>query len=382
MSGRDKILIAAGGTGGHVFPALALAHALVKDDLYVRFVTDQRGRAFMNDYDLGPLSVLAAGSVFGGGVFSLPIRAFKIMFGLVQSFWMLLRDRPKLVVGFGGYPSLAPCFVARLLAIPVLVHEQNAVCGRANRFLARCGAYVATSFSNTRLLPAWAGRRTRRTGNPVREEVQLQTKSGYRFLSNARPFDLLVFGGSQGAQIMNTVLPAALARLDPAERKRLRVTHQVHRSQMKTIMAAYHEIGVYAEMRDFFDDMPRRMRRAHLVISRAGASTVSELAAIGVPSILVPLASSLDGDQVFNARELTSRGGAWILSQNTFVPGRLAARLEYLMRHPDVLRQSADAAKTVGVLDATEKLVRYCLCLVRREPVQIEVPLYHQEKHS
>lgn len=380
MSKPEKIMMAAGGTGGHVFPALALAEALAQKHIQVHFVTDRRGHAYMKDYECGPITVLSAGSIFGGSVITLPVRALAIILGLLQASWVLMTQRPHLVVGFGGYPSLAPCLVARLLAIPVLVHEQNAVCGRANRLLARCGAYVATSFADTRLLPSWSGRRTRRTGNPVRLEVQQQARSGYRFLSNARPFDLLIFGGSQGAQVLNQVVPAALGRLSETDRRRLRVTHQVRREQMTQVMSAYHDIGVYAEIRDFFDDMPRRIRRAHLVISRAGASTVSELAAIGAPSILIPLAVSLDGDQTFNARALTLRGGAWIIPQSSLVPARLAARLERLMNNPDLLRQSAEAARSVGVLDATDKLVRYCLCLARREPVQIELPSHSGAK--
>ncbi len=372
MSAAPYILLAAGGTGGHVFPALSLAEELRAKEFDVRFVTDQRGRRYFDDLHPEHVHILPAATVYGGGVIKLPWRMVKLVLGIFVAFVILLRARPRAVVGFGGYPSFAPCLVARLLAVPVLVHEQNAVFGRANRLLARLGAYVATSFSDTALLPRSARRRTRRTGNPIRPLVRAEMQGGYRFLSLSRPFDLLIFGGSQGASIFNRVVPQAIAMLSVEERRRLRVTHQAQKNDMTTLLQAYNAADVYAEIRDFFTDMPRRIRRAHLVISRAGASTVSELSAIGAPSILVPLPGSLDADQLHNTRDLVGHGGAWVMQQKAFVPARLAAYLSQLMTNPDKLRVAAQAARSCGTHDAVAKLGRYVLCLANRQPVEIE----------
>jgi UDP-N-acetylglucosamine--N-acetylmuramyl-(pentapeptide) pyrophosphoryl-undecaprenol N-acetylglucosamine transferase len=372
MSAAPYILLAAGGTGGHVFPALSLAEELRAKEFDVRFVTDQRGRRYFDDLHTEHVHILPAATVYGGGVIKLPWRMVKLVLGIFVAFVILLRARPRAVVGFGGYPSFAPCLVARLLAVPVLVHEQNAVFGRANRLLARLGAYVATSFSDTALLPRSARRRTRRTGNPIRPLVRAEMQGGYRFLSLSRPFDLLIFGGSQGASIFNRVVPQAIAMLSVEERRRLRVTHQAQKNDMTTLLQAYNAADVYAEIRDFFTDMPRRIRRAHLVISRAGASTVSELSAIGAPSILVPLPGSLDADQLHNTRDLVGHGGAWVMQQKAFVPARLAAYLSHLMANPDKLRVAAQAARSCGTHDAVAKLGRYVLCLANRQPVEIE----------
>ena len=372
MSKSSYILLAAGGTGGHVFPALSLAEELEGKGYAVRFVTDVRGRRYFSGDHLPQLHILPAATVYGGGLFKLPWRVIKMALGILVAFSILVRARPRVVVGFGGYPSFAPCFVARLLAIPVLVHEQNAVFGRANRILARLGAYVATSFSDTLLLPRRARRRTRRTGNPIRPMVKAEMQGGFRFLSTSRPFDLLIFGGSQGAAIFNRVVPEAIAMLSEEERRRLRVTHQAQKSDMTRLLNQYNSAEVYAEIRDFFDDMPRRIRRAHLVISRAGASTISELSAIGAPSILVPLPGSLDADQLNNARDLVRCGGAWVMQQKAFIPSRLAAYLSNLMADPEKLRVAAQAARSCGSGDAVVKLGRYAVCLANRQPVEIE----------
>ena len=379
MSKKPIILLAAGGTGGHVFPALALATELQRLDYDVRLVTDNRGMKFQSEFGDLQVHVMSAATIYGKGFLKIPFGIIRVFFSLLSALVLMVRLRPKLVIGFGGYPSFAPGVSACLLRIPVLVHEQNAVFGRANRMLAKLGAYVATSFSDTIGLSERTRRRTRRTGNPLRPKVLAETQSGYRFLSQTRAFDLLVFGGSQGARVLNQVVPDAISRLSDSHKRRLRIVHQARVDDMTDLLARYHDAGVYAEIRDFFDDMPRRIRRAHLVISRAGASTVSELAAIGAPSILVPLPGSLDADQLNNTRDLVSKGGAWVMPQATFVAGRLAARLDDLMNDRNKLSKVAQAAKSVGVLDATIKLGRYADCLATGRPVQIESFYQNQE---
>jgi UDP-N-acetylglucosamine--N-acetylmuramyl-(pentapeptide) pyrophosphoryl-undecaprenol N-acetylglucosamine transferase len=372
----NKILLAAGGTGGHIFPAVALASELKGEGYEVHFATDKRGMAFSSHFADWETHSLVAATVYGGGMFALPLRVLRLTYSLLQALFLILRLRPAAVVGFGGYPSFAPSLIAILLRTPVLVHEQNAVFGRANRMLARLGAYVATSFKDTANLPKRARRRTRRTGNPLRSSVINETTGGYRFLSTARPFDLLIFGGSQGAQVFNKVVPEALSRLSAPLRKRLRVTHQSRAADMTELLEVYNRAGIYAEIRDFYNDMPRRIRRAHLVVSRAGASTVSELAAIGAPSILVPLPGALDADQLNNTRELASKGGCWVMPQSLFLAGRLAAKIEALMENPERLLEASEAARSVRVLDAARKLSRYAICLAHRKPIQLEASAY------
>ena len=336
-------------------------------------MTDRRGMAFKSQFGDIAVHTLPAATIYGGGLLKRPIGFVRIIYGFLAALILVLRLRPKLVVGFGGYPSFAPGLAARLLAIPVLVHEQNAVFGRANRMLAKLGAYIATSFSDTIGLSSRSRRRTRRTGNPLRPKVLAETQGGYRFLSHSRAFDLLIFGGSQGARVLNEVVPTAISYLSAEHKRRLRIVHQARVADMTDLLGRYNEAGVYAEIRDFFDDMPRRIRRAHLVICRAGASTVSELAAIGAPSILVPLPGSLDADQLNNTRDLVAKGGAWVMPQASFGAARLAARLEALLNDRDTLNMAAKAARSAGVLDATIKLGRYADCLASRRPVQIEI---------
>lgn len=372
MSAAGVILLAAGGTGGHLFPADALAAHLARAGYRVHLATDARARAYVEQLGDVELHTLSAASVFGGNPLMLPFRLWRLVWGFVQAFGLLWRLAPDAVVGFGGYPSFAPVCVALLWRKPALVHEQNAVLGRANRVLAWLGACVATSFPETLKVPSRARARTRRTGNPLRRAILDAARGGYRYLDTARPFSLLVFGGSQGASIFASVVPEAVGLLPEALRARLRIVQQARRDDMKDVLSAYGAMEVYAEIRDFFDDMPTRMRRAHLVICRAGATTVSELAVLNVPSVLVPLPGALDDDQTHNARGLKEAGGAWVMPQSDFTPPRLATKLEDLMRDEAALRTASKRTAALAQHDAAERLCRFATCLAQRLPVQIE----------
>ena len=377
---NPKIILAAGGTGGHMFPAGAVALELQKHGYDVHLLTDNRGLAYVTQ--LTPMEVhkIPAATVYGGGIFALPLRLLTLSFTMLMSVLLIVRLQPKAIVGFGGYPSFGPVMGGLMLRRTVLVHEQNAVLGRVNRLAARFGAFVATSYANTANVPVRATERLRKTGNPLRPAVLKAAQGGYRFLARSRPFDLLIFGGSQGARVFSDTLPAAVALIPEAQRKRMRIVHQVRKEDMRETLAAYAALGVYTEIRDFFDDLPTRMRRAHLVIGRGGASTLAELAALGAPSIIVPLASSLDQDQAHNTRELAEAGGAIMVKQSEFTPTRLAELIETLMLDETRLQNISAQARKSGELDASGRLGRYALCLAKGEPVQIEAPVSEDDK--
>ncbi|MEC7163692.1 MAG: UDP-N-acetylglucosamine--N-acetylmuramyl-(pentapeptide) pyrophosphoryl-undecaprenol N-acetylglucosamine transferase [Pseudomonadota bacterium] len=291
----------------------------------------------------------------------------KIIFAFVQAVHLVLKLKPSIVVGFGGYPSFAPALAAQVLGRQVLIHEQNAVLGRANRVLCGLGAHLATSFGGTRGISKSTKTRTRKVGNPVRNDVLTAARGGYRYLNASRPFELLIFGGSQGASVFADTVPAAIGELPADLKARLRVVHQVRRTDMAQTLAAYGEISVYAEIRDFFDDLPARMRRAHLVICRGGASTVCELSLLGAPAIIVPLPGSLDQDQAHNVRELNEKGGAWMVSQTEFTTEWLSGKLNELMLNIELLNAASARSLSLARPDADLRLCRYALSLIKSD---------------
>jgi UDP-N-acetylglucosamine--N-acetylmuramyl-(pentapeptide) pyrophosphoryl-undecaprenol N-acetylglucosamine transferase len=270
------------------------------------------------------------------------------------------------VVGFGGYPTIPPVLAAALRKIPTLIHEQNAVMGRANRLLAPRVSMIATGFAgvfdNDRKLAAKA----RQTGNPVRPAVVTAAAAPYVAPQLSDPFRLLVFGGSQGARIMAEIAPPAIARLEPHLQMRLKVVQQARDEDIARVRDAYKSCGVAAEIAPFFSDLPARMAASHLVISRSGASTVAELSAIGRPAILVPLPHALDQDQAANAAVLERAGGAIRLLQDAFTPDRLAAEIAGLAGDPARLAGMAQAARGAGTLDAADRLADLVLKLARQ----------------
>ena len=261
-----------------------------------------------------------------------------------------------------------------LMRKPVLVHEQNAVLGRANRLAVKLGASLATSFPNTAGVPARAAARMRKTGNPLRADVLSTAQISYRSPMRSQAFDLLVFGGSQGARIFSTVVPEAIALLPEDKRENLRLVQQVSKDHMAGVLNSYGELKVSSEIREFFDDMPRRLRHAHLVICRGGASTISEISALGVPSIIVPLPGSLDQDQANNARDLATAGAAELILQKQFNAESLAAILNKWLDDKACFETMSTNARRLAEPEATVRLARYAYCLAQRLPIQIDQP--------
>jgi UDP-N-acetylglucosamine--N-acetylmuramyl-(pentapeptide) pyrophosphoryl-undecaprenol N-acetylglucosamine transferase len=349
------IVLAAGGTGGHMFPAEALARELLGRGLGVALVTDPRGHAFGDRLPGVTLHRVRAGRI-GPGLVSKVVAFAEMALGTIEAGRLLRRLGPSAAVGFGGYPSVPTMLAAARQGVPTLLHEQNAVLGRANRLLAPRVKCIATAFPEVKSVrPAERGRIVE-TGNPVRPAIAAERNTPYPAPSAGGPFQILVLGGSQGARVLSEVIPAACAMLPEALRRRLRLMQQARAENIEAVRRAHAASGVAAELATFFDDVPARLARAHLVISRSGASTMAELAMIGRPAILVPYLHAADDHQTANARALEAAGGAWVMSQAVFTAAALAERLGTLMTAPETLARAAAAAHGMGRPDAARAL--------------------------
>jgi UDP-N-acetylglucosamine--N-acetylmuramyl-(pentapeptide) pyrophosphoryl-undecaprenol N-acetylglucosamine transferase len=347
-------LLAAGGTGGHLFPAEALASALVARGYRVDLVTDHRVAAYVDRFPAGEVHIVPADTLRGGNPFRLMLTFARLGVGTLRSIFLLLKLRPKAVVGFGGYPTLPPLFAARLLFIPTLIHDTNAVMGRANKLIAKFSTAIAVGYPRT--ADASLEYKTMHTGNPVRPNVAAAAQEIYPALSETSVLRLVVFGGSQGARVMSEVVPGAIGMLEDKLRSRLEVVQQSRDEDLAEAQAIYRRLGIKAEIAAFFSELPAKIAKAHLVIGRSGASTVSELAAIGRPSILVPLPHSIDQDQLANASSLAAAGAALVIRQAEFTSERLASELTILFTDLSRLPLMAKAAKDAGRVDAAERL--------------------------
>lgn len=351
---NGPILIAAGGTGGHMFPALALSEALRGRGLAVTMITDRRGARYVGPGL--PCTVVAAGSPSGPLLAKVRGMAQQAR-GLVESLLAMRRARPMAAATFGGYAAVPAALAAAAQRVPLLVHEQNAVFGRANRLIARFAQTLALSFEGTAALPALAVPRLV-TGNPTRPGFAA-TAAG---VTGGR-FRVLVLGGSQGARVFSDVLPAALALLPEGCRRQLELAQQCRPEDLERVRAAYAAQGLEVELASFFSDVPARMAAADLVVSRSGASTIAELLALGRPALLVPYRHAADDHQTANAKELAGAGAALLTPEPDFTPERLAATLERLMGASAELASMAAAARALARPDAAERLADAVLAL-------------------
>jgi UDP-N-acetylglucosamine--N-acetylmuramyl-(pentapeptide) pyrophosphoryl-undecaprenol N-acetylglucosamine transferase len=350
------VLLAAGGTGGHLFPAQALAEELARRGIAVELATDERGLRYQGRFPARAIHAISSATLGGRDPLAMTRTAVKLSKGVAEAYALLGRLKPAAVVGFGGYPTFPPLLAARLRKIPSALHEQNAILGRANRMLARRVTLIATSFETTKLVDGPLAAKARYTGNPVRDMVRAAAREPYMPCGPGGTFHLVVFGGSQGARFFSDTVPAAVATLPEAQRRRLLVTQQARPEDRDRVAAAYATLGVAAEVADFFADLPARMAHSHLVIGRAGASSVAELTVLGRPSILVPLPHALDNDQLHNATRVADAGGALLVEQAKLTPAELGEGLARLMDDPGQLAAAAAAAKVQGRPDAVERL--------------------------
>ncbi len=359
------IILTAGGTGGHVYPADALAQELSKRRYKLVLVTDKRG---LHNYR-GKLGEIKNYQVWSGALVGkskwFKIKSLcKTIFGILQSMVIIIRNHPRCVVGFGGYASF-PCSVAALLlGVPLIIHEQNSVMSRTNRFLAKYASAVATSFPNTKYAPR--NERCIHSGMPVRPEIRALFERSYTMPADDEKFNLLVLGGSQGAKIFSEVIPQAIKLLTPEQQKKIHIIQQCRQEDIAELQQAYTSTACSTTISHFFENMPELYAKCHLIISRAGASSVSEIATAGIPSILVPLPTAADDHQTLNAAELKNRKGGIVISQSAFNADKLFEVLNNFLVTPQKLKDFAANTKKFAKINANKRLANIVECLSKR----------------
>ncbi|MEI4487584.1 UDP-N-acetylglucosamine--N-acetylmuramyl-(pentapeptide) pyrophosphoryl-undecaprenol N-acetylglucosamine transferase [Frigidibacter sp. MR17.14] len=347
------LLIAAGGTGGHMFPAQALAETMLARGWRVKLSTDARGARYAGGFPNAVAVEQVASATFArGGALAKAVTPFRIAGGVASAAAQMLKDRPTVVAGFGGYPSIPALAAATLLRLPRLIHEQNAIPGKVNQLFATRVDAFACGIWPTRLPEGVEGLQI---GNPVRAAVLERAGAPY-IPPGPYPVSIVAIGGSQGARIISDVVPAALASLPPEVRDRLRVAHQARGEDGARVAAAYEAAGILAEVEPFFTDIPRRLSEAQLVISRSGASSVADISVIGRPSILIPFAAAAGDHQTANARGLVDAGAAALVPESRATPEEIAGLVAAVLDNPQGAMQMAIAAMRQGIPDAAERL--------------------------
>jgi UDP-N-acetylglucosamine--N-acetylmuramyl-(pentapeptide) pyrophosphoryl-undecaprenol N-acetylglucosamine transferase len=356
MDTAPLILLAAGGTGGHLFPAEALGVELMRRGYRVRLVTDSRALRYTGLFSKDTIDVVPSATVRSRMPWSLAYTGLMLGYGVIAALNLVRRLKPAAVVGFGGYPTVPPLIAARLRGVPGIIHDANAVLGRANRFLSSRVSAIATSLPGVLDRDPALAPKTTTVGTPMRPAILAAAAVKFAEPEPDGALRLLVVGGSQGARVMADIVPGAIERLDPSLWSRLVLTQQVREEDMTRVRAVYDRLKLSAELAPFFSDLPARLASSHLVVSRSGAGTVAELAAIGRPSILVPLPGSIDQDQFANAGVLAQADGAIRIVQKDFTPERLAVEITSFAAEPARLAAMATNASKVGRLDAAQRL--------------------------
>lgn len=350
-----QILISAGGTGGHMFPAEALARDLIGRGYRVALATDARGQKYAPFADGVPIYVLKSASM-KSGILSKIKTMFALGIGILQARKLVDRLKPAVVIGFGGYPSFPAVYAAQKKNIPTILHEQNAILGKANNMLAPKADRIALSWPSVQGISESDAVRAVVTGNPVRPDIAALYNKPYPALEQDGPLNIFVMGGSQGAHIFSEVLPDMVDNLSPAHKARLNIVQQCRAEDIEDTKAAYASAGVKAELAAFFDDVPKQLEKCHLVIARSGASTVAEIATAGRPAIFVPYPHHKDQQQKRNADAVFDAGGAWVMTQDGFTVEALLARIETFLQNPESLFNAAENARSCGKPDAARKL--------------------------
>jgi UDP-N-acetylglucosamine--N-acetylmuramyl-(pentapeptide) pyrophosphoryl-undecaprenol N-acetylglucosamine transferase len=356
MDAAPLILLAAGGTGGHLFPAEALGVELMRRGYRVRLVTDSRALRYTGLFSTDTIDVVPSATVRSRMPWSLAYTGLTLGYGVVAALNLVRRLKPAAVVGFGGYPTVPPLIAAKLRGVPGIIHDANAVLGRANRFLSSRVSAIATSLPGVLDRDPALAPKTTTVGTPMRPAILAAAAVPFAAPEADGALRLLVVGGSQGARVMADIVPGAIERLDPSLCGRLVLTQQVREEDMERVRAVYDRLKLSAELAPFFSDLPARLASSHLVVSRSGAGTVAELGAIGRPSILVPLPGAIDQDQFANAGVLAQADGAIRIAQKDFTSERLAAEISALAAAPARLAAMATNARKVGRLDAAQRL--------------------------
>jgi UDP-N-acetylglucosamine--N-acetylmuramyl-(pentapeptide) pyrophosphoryl-undecaprenol N-acetylglucosamine transferase len=359
------IVLAAGGTGGHVFPAEALAQELITRGHRLVLITDKRGAAYGGTLGSVETHHITAGSLAGQGFFGRVKGLVNMGLGVLQAKGLLTQLKPEVVVGFGGYAAAPTMIAAIQLGLPTVIHEQNAVLGLANRLLAPKVDQVCTSFELAKKPPKDTS--ITRTGMPVRPAIVATSYTPYYEPAADRPVRILVLGGSQGARVFSNVIPAAVKLLPLELRRRLEISQQSRPEDLDRAHQAYVGSEAHVQLRHFFDNVPELLSNAHLLISRSGASTVAEVSAAGRPSLLVPYPFAADDHQTANARTIEAAGGAWVIPQNKFTPESLAEQLVRLLTQPELLLNAAHAAAAFAIPDAANRLANVIAAVLQDE---------------
>ena len=347
------MIIAAGGTGGHMFPAQALAEAMLAKGWRVRLSTDARGARYTGGFpDAVDVSVVGSATFARGGIVAKLAVPFRILGGAVSAIGRMIKDRPVVVVGFGGYPAIPAMTAAWVLRIPRMIHEQNGVLGRVNQIFAKRVDQIACGTWPTELPEGAQGIHT---GNPVRAAILERSAAPY-IAPGDYPMSIVVMGGSQGARILSDVVPPAIANLPMALRQHIRVAQQAREEDLDRVRQFYADENIQADVQTFFTDVPERLADAQLVIARSGASTVADVSIVGRPAIWVPLAIAIRNEQVANARELVDSGAAVMMPESTFEVDALSAQIENILSQPEAARKMAASALKCAVPDATNRL--------------------------
>ena len=355
MNADKLVLISAGGTGGHMFPAAALAKDLRSRGFRVELVTDPRGKRFTESFEDIPITVIQAGTL-GSGILGKITGIGSLALGIIQSMRFLDKVKPSVVIGFGGYPSFPAVYAAQRKKIPTIIHEQNAILGRANSALAPRADRIALSMSHIHGLEEADVPRATVTGNPIREEIAALYSRPYPTVQPDGPLRILIMGGSLGAHVFSDVVPKAFAKLSAAHRTRLEVVQQCRPDDLDTVRDVYAAAGIKAELHNFISDVPAQLAKCHLVIGRSGASTVAEVTTAGRPAIFVPYPHHEDQQQKINADTVADAGGAWVMTQNGFTEESVLARVETFLQNPEVLFRAAENARSMGRPDAARRL--------------------------
>ncbi|WP_187428743.1 UDP-N-acetylglucosamine--N-acetylmuramyl-(pentapeptide) pyrophosphoryl-undecaprenol N-acetylglucosamine transferase [Roseobacter fucihabitans] len=363
MSKQPLLLIAAGGTGGHMFPAQALAEMMIARGWRVKLSTDARGARYTQGFpETTEIAQISSATFARGGILAKAIVAPKILAGTVSALWVFLRHKPDVVIGFGGYPTIPALCAAYLLKLPRMIHEQNGVLGRVNKaFVGKVDAIACGTWPTD--LPE--GVEGHHTGNPVRRAILDRAEAGY-ISPGDYPMELLVIGGSQGASILSDVIPPAIAGLPMNMLRNIRVSHQAREEDLERVATFYADNGINADVQTFFQDVPRRMTEAQLVISRAGASSVADLSVIGRPSILIPYAAATGDHQTANARGLVEAGGAILVPESRLNVEAVTQQIFSVLDNPEGAMQMARSAALFGRPDATQDLAQMVEQLANR----------------
>lgn len=350
-----KILLSSGGTGGHMSPASALAATLKAQGHHVILATDTRGMKYAGMFEGIETHTLNSGTA-GAGFKGKIKGALGLASGILQATKLLRRLRPDVVVGFGGYPSVPAVMMAQAMRIPTILHEQNAILGKANAFLAPRAKYIGLSVENYDGLDEKSRARAIVTGNPVRAAICALHEKPYIAPAADGTLNILVMGGSLGASVFSDIVPKTLSRLSPEYKNRLRVIQQCREAELPQAEELYNSAGIKATLAPFIHDVAKEYTSAHLFIGRSGASTVAEITIAGIPAIFVPYPHHKDQQQKMNADAVADHGGAWVMTENGFTQEALLARIETFLQNPDILVRAAEKSRAYGKADAAEKL--------------------------